>query len=150
MQSPQYLSNLPAGVRAKLIELKCLIPKSLNGSTNVISGRFVNSSEISWAVVCSREAQSSILVFKENTGNKYDELGRWNEDHWLVTDRNKSFYRREISSVDKSYIMEHYQSYGGQSPPKIKYEAINDGYLEMSSTVYYFNENQWLKLTGAD
>lgn len=150
MNNPQYFSILPIGVRAKLTELKCLIPTSLNGSANVISGHFWKSNEMCFAVVCSREAKSSILVFKDSNGNKYAELGRWDDDHWLEKISNKNYYRRQISTVGESYIVDHYQSYGGPVPPKIEHDAIDDGYQEVSSKVYYFHINKWLQLQGAD
>lgn len=148
--SPRIYKQIPVGVRNKLNGLNCLIPVSFNGVKNVISGYFFNSNLLVWAVVCSRSEQSSILVFKDDSGDNYEELGRYDESNWLITINGFNYFRREISPVNKEYIVTHYQAYGGPQPPVIDHQGVEDGYADVSSSIYYFSNGQWLQLQGAD
>ena len=59
-------------------------------------------------------------------------------------------YSREIASVGRAYILQHYQAYGGTKPPPIDHQGINDAFVEKGSVVLYFYRQEWLRLTGAD
>lgn len=148
--SPGHYTQLPISVRNKLIDLNCMIPVSFNGVKNVISGYFFTPNMLGWAVVCSRSEQSSILVFKDDTGDHYEELGRYDESNWLITTNGVNYFRREISPVSKEYIIDHYYAYGGTKPPVIDHQGVEDGYADVSSRIHYFNNGQWLQLQGAD
>ena len=39
---------------------------------------------------------------------------------------------------------------GGPKPPPIDHQGINDAFLEKASSVHYFHEGKWLRLTDAD
>jgi hypothetical protein len=46
--------------------------------------------------------------------------------------------------------VEHYKAYGGEKPPAIDHEGINDLFYGKASEVLYFYRGKWLHLTGAD
>ena len=56
-------------------------------------------------------------------------------------------YRKIFKNM---FIYDHYDSYGGVRPPKIKYMGINDIFTEKASTVWYFHKGKWIKLQGSD
>lgn len=59
-------------------------------------------------------------------------------------------YSREITAVDRNFIMTHYRAYGGPEPPPIDHEGIDDAFLEKASVVHYWYEGRWIQLQGAD
>ena len=60
-------------------------------------------------------------------------------------------YSHAIDVVDKDYIVEHYEAYGGTVPPEpLDHEGINDVFIEKASEVFYWHNDSWLKLRGAD
>jgi hypothetical protein len=59
-------------------------------------------------------------------------------------------FDRAIDKVDRKYIVDHYEAYGGPKPPEIAHFGINYEFLEKASVVYYCHQGQWLELTGAD
>ncbi len=63
---------------------------------------------------------------------------------------DKIGYSREITPVGKDFIIRHYIAYGGEKPPPIDDQGIDDAFLEKASVTWYFYDGKWLKLTGAD
>jgi hypothetical protein len=48
------------------------------------------------------------------------------------------------------YIRDHYREYGGPKPPALDHDGINDLVIEKGSLVWYWYQNRWLELQGAD
>jgi hypothetical protein len=74
------------------------------------------------------------------------------EDHIFLQDLggNQLHYSRGISPVRTGSIMQHYQAYGGPTPPPIDHQGIDDAFIGKGSETWYFHRGKWLKLTGAD
>jgi hypothetical protein len=47
-------------------------------------------------------------------------------------------------------IIRCYKLYGGQKPPKLNHDGIDHVFSGKGSTILYFQDGEWLKLTGAD
>lgn len=58
-------------------------------------------------------------------------------------------YDRFINAVDRKFIMDHYQAYGGPKPPPIHPQGTEAG-GEKASIVLYLYRGKWLKLQRAD
>src|SRR5215472_14914222 len=63
---PDAFLQLPLSIRQELRRRRCTIPQSYEAAAaeGVISGRFHPTNEIDWAVLCSVDQESSILVFR--------------------------------------------------------------------------------------
>src|SRR5689334_18492660 len=63
--SPAAFPELPKNLRAELQRRGCKIPQlpMVRGRQNVIKGQFAKPGQTDWAVLCSIERVSSILVF---------------------------------------------------------------------------------------
>jgi len=123
----------------------------LNGRHNVIKGEFAKPGQTDWAVLCSINHASSILVFWNGSEIDPAQIANGKDDDSLQswTD-NKMVYSRAIDPVDKSYIMRHYKAYGGEKPPPIDHLGIDNEFVGKASVVLYFYQGKWLHLTGAD
>ena len=151
--SPDAFPQLPDTVKSTLRSMKCAIPQPSGSGPqrNVIRGDFFTRGQTGWAVLCSVGGFSSILVFRDNLDAHPEELAR-SEDKGYLQDvgNDKTEYSREITAVDRNFIMTHYRAYGGPEPPPIDHQGIDDAFLEKASVTYYWYEGKWLRLQGAD
>src|SRR5262252_6042430 len=80
--SPRKFANLPAPIIRVLEARKFLIPQAdfkTKEKINVISGSFRTAGQKDWAVMCSRNGISSILVFWNGSPASVAEVARMNE-----------------------------------------------------------------------
>ena len=150
---PDAFPQLPDTIISTLHSLGCTIPQpSASGPPrNVIRGDFFAPGQVGWAVLCGSGGFSSILVFRDDLDAHPEELAR-SEDKGYLQDvgNDKIEYSREITAVDRKFIMTHYRAYGGPEPPPIDHQGIDDAFLEKASVTYYWYEGKWLRLQGAD
>jgi hypothetical protein len=151
--SPSAFPKLPKNILADLKRRGCLIPQvpPAKQPHNIIKGEFAKTGQTDWAILCSIGGVSSILVYwngsAANPGRieETEDIGRLQD-----SGANGIVYSREIAPVDRAYILQHYQAYGGTKPPPIDHQGINDAFVEKGSVVLYFYRQEWLRLTGAD
>lgn len=151
--TPSAFPELPAKIRRELERRGCTIPqvRTVNKPQNVIKGEFTRKGQTDWAVLCSVNQVSTILVFREASERNPSELEREADiDKIQAVGGNTSAYSRAISSVGREYILSHYRAYGGPKPPTIGHQGINDAFVGKASVVHYCYEGKWVKLTGAD
>jgi hypothetical protein len=142
---PVVFSQLPKSVISYLQKRGCTIPQVFGETEphNVIRGQFAKVNQFDWAVLCSRNRVSTILVFWNGSTKSVAEIDQQDDSGAGGSDRL-------IEVVDKNYILEHYRAYGGKKPPQIRHQGINDIYVEKASEVHYFYRKRWLQLQGAD
>lgn len=153
---PSAFSQLPENIVSYLEARGCTVPQ-IFGETkphNVIRGEFAKSGQFDWAVLCSQNRVSAILVFWDGSTKSVAEIARVADRNFLQTgagdDGSNAIFSRAIEAVGKDYIIEHYREYNGKKPPPIKHQGINDAYVEKASTIRYFYRGRWLELQGAD
>lgn len=151
---PAVFSQLPKNIVSFLEKRNCSVPQTFGNSTphNVIRGQFAGSRQFDWAVLCSRNRVSSILVFWSGSIKSVAEIAASDDKGFLQTidGAGNIGFSRAIDVVDKNYILEHYREDGGRKSLKIKHQGINDAFVEKASLVHYFYRNRWLELQGAD
>jgi hypothetical protein len=149
---PSTFSQLPINIINELQRQNYTIPQCYDEKEphNVISGEFIKKGQKDWAVLASKDLQSTIIVFWNGSVSKVSKIASKPDKNYLQGIGNGNIgYSRRISVVDKEYIIEHFNRYGGVKPPPIEHEGINDLFIYKASVVHYFN-NKWIKLTGAD
>ncbi|MDH5632104.1 MAG: hypothetical protein OEZ10_03835 [Gammaproteobacteria bacterium] len=132
---PKNVPGLTSDIAAKLEEKNCLVPKWRFEFGGVTKGEFAISGQTDIAVICTKNGMSEIIIF-------------WGGPAKCPS--NIKSTGQFISTVGKKYILDHYGYYGGNKPPKITHQAINDHYVEKSSVVKYCNNGNWVNLVGAD
>lgn len=145
--------QLPASVAGVLRQRKCTVPQPyLDGPPrNVIRGQFYAKGEAGWAVLCSVNNSSSLLVFRNDSDTTPETLSTSEDAGYLQgVGEGRIGYSHEIRTVGRDYIMTHYRAYGGPEPPPIDHAGIDDAFLEKASGVWYFYRGKWLGLAGAD
>ena len=152
--APAAFPQLPKDIVQNLAKRGCTIPQSFSDPKphNVIRGEFARKGQSDWAVLCSAERVSSILIFWGGSVNNTSEIAKGPDKNLLqgIDDKENIGYSRAIGPVAKGYIEEHYHIYGGTKPPPIDHEGIDDAFIEKGSEVHYFYRGKWLRLTGSD
>jgi len=151
---PAAFLMLPKRIISYLQLRRCTIPQAFieQAQHNVIRGHFANRKQVDWAVLCSRNRVSAILIFWNGSTKSVSEIEKSADKHFLQeVDGNGSIaFSRSIGVVGRAYIMQHHRWYGGRKPPKISHQGIDDGFAEKASSVHYFYSGRWLTRSGAD
>lgn len=145
--------ELPAPVAATLRARRCTIPQpdSPGQPANVIRGEFIRSGQTGWAVLCSVNHASSILVFRDASDrNPYAVSTQPDRAYLQLLERGQVGYSRQITAAGRDFILTHYRAYGGPKPPPIDHQGIDDAFLGKASCAWYFHDGRWLQLQGAD
>jgi len=150
--SPVAFPDLPKNLLADLQHRGCLVPQvpPAKQRHNVIKGEFSKRGQTDWAILCSVEGVSSILVFWNGSASSPARIGEAKDVDFLQDSGTGFVYSREITPVDRDYTLRHYQTYGGPKPPPVDHQGINDAFVQKGSVILYFYRQQWFRLTGAD
>jgi hypothetical protein len=152
--APAAFVDLPAPVRTELEARGCTIPQPFagNGSQNVVKGRFTSAKQMDWAVLCSRQGTSSILVFRGGAASTVAEIAAQADVNSLQTiDGSGTIgYSRTITVATSRFIQDQHKAYGGPKPPPLDHEGISDVFIEKGSIVWYWYRNAWLMLQGSN
>jgi hypothetical protein len=138
---PSEFRELPPNLKSELERRGCTIPVDLPVSPNVVRGQFAKHGEFDWAVLCSTQHVTTLLVFWNGSPQNATEL--------LAIPNYNNVSEWYIRPVGKNFIEQHYRAYGGPKPPPIDHEGIESG-GEHASTVFYRYRGKWLHLQGAD
>lgn len=149
--SPRDFPGLPSEIQHDLIERKCTIPQvGVNSRPhNVVNGHFQLPSRLDWAVLCSIDRTSRILIYPGGNVEDLQELpasARPDRD-WFQTGTG---FSRALASADAKHIVRHYKEYGGPEPPQIDHDGLEEIFVEKASTIHYWHAGSWLMLQGAD
>ena len=149
---PRYFRDLPAAIVGELERRGCTIPQTaVPGTHNVINGRFTRATQLDWAVLCSHDERSTILVFRNAASDDVTALAPA-EDRGFLQGMGGSLigYSRQIGVADAGFIRAMNDQFGHVTLPQLDHDGINDAFIEKASTVHYWNGKQWLRLAGVD
>jgi hypothetical protein len=152
--APARFAALPSAIRSELDRRGCSIPQPFTAKAdqpeNAIRGHFISPAATDWAVLCSRQRRSSVLIFRGGGVSKIDELAAGEDAACLqVTGPGEIGYSRGISVASPRDIREHNRN-PDQPLPVLNHDGINDAFIGKASVIWYWSGNQWLQLAGAD
>lgn len=150
---PSSFNKLPKHIIKKLEIRGCKIPQAypFENPHNVIQGQFAKNGQSDWAVLCSVNSASTLLVFWGGSTQCASEAGKDKNINWLQgIGGGKIGYSRFISSVDKKQIQE-YQEYNGETLMQpLLHEGINVAFIGKASGVRYCYKGKWMFFSGSD
>jgi hypothetical protein len=151
---PDAFPDLPGAVVAELQRLGCTIPQPYGAHTpdhNVIKGRFLSSANVDWAVLCSRDRVSSILIFPGGSVDSVLELESTPDANWLqVVNPGEIGFSRSIDVADPQHIVALAEAHGAPKPPPLDHDGVEHAFNEKASTILYWQDGQWIGFEGAD
>jgi len=150
---PREFRQLPASVRRSLDARGCTIPQYPGklAPHNVITGSFIAKGSRDWAVLCSVDGTSRILVYRNGTASKVDSLARLPDSGFLQPNASGvTEFSRKIEIATPKYIADQAKAYGTAKPANLDHEGIDDGYMDKASTVLFYSRGKWRELQGAN
>lgn len=149
--SPDGFTEMPAPVRRELTRRGCTIPQAdFEPMRNVTRGSFFGPGS-DWAVLCSRDLKSAILVFRDGRADRvYESASRNDEDFLQGSTGGRIAFSRGIRAVSPSVIREIQESFDGKAGPRLGHAGIEDMFLGKASTVWYWRGGKWVAVAGAD
>lgn len=145
---PSDFPNLPAELRTALEDRGCTIPQPYNAGgqkKNVIKGAFTGAGETDWAVLCSHEKRSAILVF---SGGRFSrqiaKLAEEADSQYLqvVAGAHEIGYSRVLAVATPPLIRQHFATGN--------HDGIEDTFLQKASVVWYRSGRKWVRVPAAD
>jgi hypothetical protein len=150
---PAAFRRLPSPVRKALDGLGCTIPQAQGDSVpgNVISGEFARRGQRDVAVLCSDGYQSKILVYWRGRAKTVSELASTPDENFVqdVGDGVKGFSRK-LHRVRAADISASAQSADGRRPKKPVHDGISDDFVGKGSSIWYWQDGEWIDIGGTD
>jgi len=152
--APARFAGLPSAVRTELDRRGCSIPQPFTATPdqpeNAIRGRFISATETDWAVLCSRQRRSSVLVFRGGGVARIDEFAELDDAGRLqVTGPGQIGYSRGIRVASPTDIRQHNPD-ADPPLPVLDHDGIDDAFIEKGSVIWYWSGNRWQELAGAN
>lgn len=159
---PSAFPMLPPEVVAALAPRGCRIPQTVFAShpENVISGHFFDDPRpLDWAVLCSRNGRSAIVVVPGEAGDHLLAPGGREivEIHELpdatflqVVSPGRIGFSRSLSVASAERIATARARYGSPALPPLMHDGVEDAFAEKASIIWYRYAGRWLHLQGAD
>jgi hypothetical protein len=119
--------GLPPQITAALRARDCMVPQpaGVTSPRNLIRGEFLEAGHESWAVLCSVNGWSTILVFPDGQGAAPHSLARKEDRNYLQSlDEHSVGYSREIRAVGRDFIVGHDNGYPSGSRRKSIIRAL--------------------------
>lgn len=152
---PSAFPELPPSIRQTLEQRACLVPQLWEGwrtqPHNVVRGAFFKKHRADWAVLCSVDGKSAILVFPQGSSQPAAELAPAADEQFLQTvEPGKYGFSRAIGAMGRQRILEYGREWRSKLPVPLNHQGINDAFVEKASVIHYFHKGKWLELPGAD
>ena len=151
MLPPATFTELPAPILRDLEKRRCMIPQSYEAKSpeNVIHGAFLQQGSNDWAVLCSQNETSTLLVYGNGAASKPAELAAQVDSDTADPYDETSLlgYARGIDPASPNKIDELLANkpYG-----PFDHEGIRDAHIEKSSVIHYFKGGTWMTLAGSE
>jgi hypothetical protein len=141
--------SLPAPVVAQLNQRGCMIPQSFEaeGPENVIHGAFRAANSSDWAALCSVRGYTTLYVFFSGQFASPIVLRSQRDTAWLGAEPGSNLYGSSWGIATRP-LEELQESPELQVPSDLDHDAIDDGRLEQSVTIRYYEAGKWIVLNS--
>ena len=152
---PVAFTSLPLAVRRDLERRSCLVPQPYDARIlkNVIHGSFTAARVSEWAVLCSVNDTSRILIYRIDRGVRLlDSLGRaWDGASVQGIGGKRWGYSRLIRTmaVRKTSRWRHDVD-GHPIPQPVDHDAIEDIFEDKGAEAFYYAAGRWYRQVTAD
>jgi hypothetical protein len=141
--------ELPGAVRVVLEERHCTVPQTYEARRpeNVIHGEFLEKGSRDWAVLCSHDGTSAILVFRSNALALPIELESNRDVDRLQARLNGTLGFAWGLDIAKAGIM---QRIAGGKAGMFDHDGIQVSIVEKSSRIHYFHDGSWMEFDAVE
>lgn len=148
--APSEVRGLPEAIRQYLEALGCTIPVPAwsDGLTNVVRGEYRRPGQDDWAVLCSIDRVSRILVFWNGDVSEVPVLAEAPDRQYLQRDESgRLLFSRAIGNVNPNGIRHRWPA---GHLPAVAHAGIEDHFLGKASIIHYHFDERWITLQGSD
>jgi hypothetical protein len=146
---PASFPNLPPAIVSQLNAQHCLVPQTFTAHKpeNVIHGEFEAPGSNDWAVLCSSDGTTSLLVFFRSALNKPFTL-------FTAKDTDRLASQTPSSDLGSAWSITTIPPDGMRHTPGVhqhgpfNHDGIEDDFIEHASTIHYYRSGSWLALEG--
>jgi hypothetical protein len=152
---PAALTTLPLAVRRDLERRSCLVPQPYDAriAKNVIHGSFTAARVSEWAVLCSVNDTSRILIYRiDRAVRLVDSLGRaWDGASVQGIGGKRWGYSRLIRTLAVPKIPLWRDDVDGHPIPQpIDHDAIEDIFEGKAADAFYYAAGRWYRQVTAN
>ena len=152
---PSAFPKLPPAVRAVLQRRGCTIPQSFQATApeNVVRGEFLKRGQQDWAVLCSCELVSRVLIIRGDTGAVVDSLAEEPDVGRLqVVAASQVGYSRVIATAPAKQVRVYLSQDGAPAIARggTLHDGIFDVFLEKGAEVFYSDNGTWVTIAASD
>jgi hypothetical protein len=113
---------------------------------NVISGNFDSDSTLDYAILVSQNYKCKILIFWGSSADSVKVLEERSEMDFLQSDVEGIIFSRVIKPADKSQLKTKNVNFTSS----FSHQGIEDIFLGKASKIFYYQNDVFLNLRGAD
>ena len=137
--------RLPQSVAQQLDRMGCMIPQTYEarGPENIIHGSFEKKESDDWAALCSVNGLTTLYVFFQSNFANPILLRHQADSEWLGTEWSQDYGSAWGIALRPARLM---QRLSGADYGSADHDGIDDAFVEKSTTVHYFQKNQWTTL----
>lgn len=149
--APISFSKAPQKILDALESRRCLIPQAAGDTApqSVVKGSFFRAGQTDWAALCSRARASTIVIVWGGPSDCPDEMEVRQDKSYLIKGKDGTIsYLRKIETILPARIKALFNRYGGDPPPPLTHDGINDRFLGKGSAIRYCYDGKWRELTG--
>jgi hypothetical protein len=142
--------TLPAAMADKLQQKNCMVPQTYEARRpeNVIHGAFEKQGSEDWAVLCSINGATTLYVFFQSQPDEPMVLRRQRDAEWLGAEMVGAYGSAwGIAVLKPSQIR---AAKPGSNMGVIDHDAIDDAFVERSSSIHYFRNGEWTTPAGGN
>lgn len=145
--NPDLFPNLPEPVRVALNQRGCAIPQPYDAGAekkNVLSGHFISAKTADWAVLCSHEKRSTILIFGSAHSAQVESIATAPDRDYLqvVAEGRQIGYSRVLTVANTSQVLRHFAH--------ANRDGIFDSFTGKASLLWYRSRGKWMKVPAGD
>lgn len=137
--------TMPENIVKYLEEMNCLLPQpsykkdSRGGAFQI---QFAAPGQNDWAVLCSRNGSSSILIFWKSSTEKVSEFAKYPDKDFIGAG---GYFRRMGKSTEKSLTENNVRLYGNIIP-ELNLWGIDEVTPKRKRIIYYMYKNQLVEM----
>ena len=149
---PSAFATLPAEIRTDLDRRGCRIPQTTEDSKphNVISGDFRGQGANGWAVLCSINRISRVLVYEARATTAVDSVDvRPDKSYLQQGSGGRIVFSRMITTVTPVRVQ---RALARQKPNTLKasHDGIEIAFVDKASFIVYWTGKGWMEVSASD
>ena len=150
---PSQIAGMPMSVRTALAQHGCTIPQVYSTPTphNAVRGSFTRRGGLEWAVLCSHNGTSSIVVLSEGSGALLAQFAPRRDVGSIASGKDGPIgYARSIGVASQQMMRIVRGRQARRSLPPITHEGICDGLVDQDGYFWYWTGRDWKTIAGDD